>query len=241
MRNFRIAKSPPMQSTQAMLLRGLEWSTITWRAIATIKTSRVFAGVRFISIRTNSSPTTIVRILCRYVSDDAKYTSAENILYISQPISPIRTAKGEKPKEHQPEKVYNRLQEMVDEFWEYSSTFTSIKDIAYASLYSAICPPVFEDEFLIHKHLLRYQKYLSALQEEYLDLIEFCFDETIYPDALGKLHPAERFCIYRFHHKRPAFSRRTETMTFSSLSMSGDTMPYGCDAKKVVRRMQEKI
>ena len=152
-----------------------------------------------------------------------------------------RAARGEKPKEHQPEKVYNRLQEMVDEFWEYSGTFTSIKDIAYASLYSAICPPVFEEEFLIHKHLLLYQKYLSALQEEYLDLIEFCFDETIYPDALGKLHPAERFCIYRFHHKRPAFSRRTETMTFSSLSMSGDTMPYGCDAKKVVRRMQEKI
>ena len=151
-----------------------------------------------------------------------------------------RAVIGEKPKEHQPEKVYNRLQEMVDEFWEYSGTFTSIKDIAYASLYSAICPPVFEEEFLIHKHLLRYQKYLSALQQEYLDLIEFCYDESLYPDALGKLQPAERFCLHRRHNNLPAFAKRTETMNFSVRSMGGDTMPYGCSKEELVSRLGAK-
>ena len=42
-----------------------------------------------------------------------------------------------------------------------------------------------------------YAEYLVILQNEYLELIKFCFDENFYPNVLGKLSPVERYALYR--------------------------------------------
>ena len=48
--------------------------------------------------------------------------------------------------------------------------------------------PKGEAETKREKELIWYGNYLLALQREYLELIEFCFDENFYSGALGNLH-----------------------------------------------------
>ena len=139
-----------------------------------------------------------------------------------------------------PHKVYNRTQEIVEDFLAYESSFRTVKEAAYASLYSAICPPKFEQRNNLQKELIWYGEYLMALQKEYLELIEFCFDETFYPDALGSLYPSERFSIYRRYHNLPSKTSRTETVSFSTRLMGGPEMPYGMPVKAIVQRFKDK-
>ena len=75
------------------------------------------------------------------------------------------------------------------------------------------------------------------LQKEYLELLEFCFDETYFPEVLGELHPAERYCLYRRLHDQPQVSYRKELFTFSARLMSGNKMPYGMDKEGLLSRL----
>lgn len=144
------------------------------------------------------------------------------------------------PDEETPHKIYNRTQELVEDFFAYVDTFGTVKDVVYSSLYSAICPPKFEEKNDLEKELIWYGNYLLALQREYLELIEFCFDENFYPGALGNLHPSERCALYRYHHDMAATVRRTETVSFSSGIMSGSEMPYGMPVEELKLRFQNK-
>ena len=67
-----------------------------------------------------------------------------------------------------------------------------------------------------------YFGYLKTLQEEYLELIEFCFDEEYYPDILGGFTPAERFAIYREINKLSLVINRTEEFSLSSRNENAD-------------------
>ena len=40
------------------------------------------------------------------------------------------------------------------------------------------------------EQLLRYRQYLLALQEEYREILEFCYDEDFYPHILGQRYQA---------------------------------------------------
>lgn len=74
-------------------------------------------------------------------------------------------------------KVYNKNQEIVETFFAYNNTFTTLENVLYASLYSVICPPVFMDERMIERDKLRwYERYIMALQKEYgvIKLSEVC-------------------------------------------------------------------
>ena len=137
-----------------------------------------------------------------------------------------------------PRKVYNRTQEIVEDFLAYMSSFNTVNEAAYDSLYSAICPPKFGEKNDLQKELIWYGEYLLALQKEYLELIEFCFDENFYPDALGNLFPSERFSIYRRYHNLPGKTSREETVSFSTRLMGGPEMPYGMSPQEVVKRFR---
>lgn len=143
-----------------------------------------------------------------------------------------------KKKEHIPEKIYSRAQSIANDFYKYSVSFVTVKEIAYSSLYSAICPPIFKGNYDTGKVLLWYVNYLIAMQKEYLELIKFCFDEAYYPSVLGHLHPAERFSLYRYHHDLPGMSRRTERVSFSFDSAYKENMPYGMPFEKIKWRLQ---
>ena len=44
-----------------------------------------------------------------------------------------------KPEEEQKKKIYNAQQEIVESYYDFEETFSMIEDIAYSSLYSAVC------------------------------------------------------------------------------------------------------
>ena len=120
----------------------------------------------------------------------------------------------------------------------FSSTFPLINDIAYASLYSAIFPPLISDKSSdLSKSIKWYGSYLLALQKEFLELIEFCYDEDFYPDVLGKLYPSERLNIYRQIHGMPSVFRRKEEFRISHNIMDGDKMPYGATSDEIINAL----
>ena len=144
------------------------------------------------------------------------------------------------PADAEPEKVYNRTQEIVDSYFAYQDTMRATKDILKQSLYTMICPPIFENE-TDSRALKRYYNYLCNLQKEYLELLEFCFDETFYPSVLGQRHPAERFYLYRYLHGYPVIMERTETVQITSHYRTGQIMPYGMTTEEVIRRLSNPV
>ena len=148
--------------------------------------------------------------------------------------SPSPTADAE------PEKVYNQTQEIVDRYFAYQDTLRVAKDILKQSLYTMICPPVFADE-TDSKALKRYYNYLCDLQKEYLELLEFCFDESFYPDLLGGRHPAERFYLHRTLHGYPVTMERMETAQFTSHYRTEQIMPYGMTTEEVIERISNPV
>ena len=125
-----------------------------------------------------------------------------------------KTPQPEKAEE--PHKIYNENQIYVENFYSYEMTFYEIKDIAFASLYTAICPPNFTDRSYDKiKKLKWYLSYLLWLQDEYKEMIEFCYDEDFYPEILGSLYPSERLKLYRTIHDLPFRFDRTEELSIS--------------------------
>lgn len=147
--------------------------------------------------------------------------------------APVRNA--------EPEKVYDQTQEIVESYYQYQDTLTLTKKIMMQSLYTMICPPVFMDEPEDSRAMRSYCAYLDDLQREYLELLEFCFDERFYPDLLGNRHPAERFYLYRKLHDLPTFMDRTETVLLSGRRRTGQAMPYGMTTEEVIRRLSSQV
>ncbi|HCA29814.1 MAG TPA: hypothetical protein DEP23_09720 [Ruminococcaceae bacterium] len=143
--------------------------------------------------------------------------------------------------ESEPDKIYNRTYELVTEYLRYTSTVVHTEEIIYKSLYTAICPPVFSYDRDTVDGLKWYYNYLITLQKEYSALIEFCFDKEFFPDVLGHMHPSERYNLYRDLHDQPAFSRRNETMFYSTRMMSGDKMPYGLRKDELLPRLTKAV
>ena len=141
-------------------------------------------------------------------------------------------------RQREPEKIYNQTQVLVTDFFDYMMSFSLIRDVAYASLYSAICPPKFAGGVKQSDLLIWYGNYLLDLQKEYISLINFCFDDQFYPDVLGHLHPSERYALFRHFTNRPSSTVRTEVVSFSPRNMSGDEMPYGLPPQKIVERFK---
>ncbi|MBQ6670126.1 MAG: hypothetical protein IJM80_00680 [Firmicutes bacterium] len=141
-------------------------------------------------------------------------------------------------------KVYNHLQLEVETYNDYCRTFDEIRDIAYASFYSAIFPPVFIDiKRNAKKQIELYYYYLTALQKEYLEILEFCFDEDYFPQVLGECSPGERYAAYRYIHALPTSIHRNER-----LRMDGNIDDYesgGMDfsqyAKKVAANINKDV
>lgn len=124
-----------------------------------------------------------------------------------------------------PEKIYNCNQENVEMFFRYTDSKLFIENIANASLYSAICPPVFLKENLPVEGLKWYYNYLVTLQNEYKELIEFCFDEDFYPEVMEKIKPAERYYLYKIIHNQPLTIQREEYFSYSRSNPNGKILP----------------
>ncbi len=136
------------------------------------------------------------------------------------------------------QKILNKVDEIVEIYHRYVSTIISTKALCNTSLYSAICPPVFLIENEDYTAIREYYHYLTGLQKEYLEMIEFCYDEEFYPEALGDMYPHERFHIYLYlHGKSPTFDRK-EMFSPESDFITGDKMPYGLPEDEIEKRMK---
>ncbi|MCM1285126.1 MAG: DUF6076 domain-containing protein [Acetobacter sp.] len=126
-------------------------------------------------------------------------------------------------KKKPPRKIKSKEHEDAIKYLNYKHTCYMAKGINYSSLYSSICPPVFmnydKDDYQLAFNL--YFGYLKTLQKEYLELIEFCFDEEVCTSDLGKLTPAERFFIYIELKELPLEINRKEEF---SLSIADDVI-----------------
>lgn len=144
----------------------------------------------------------------------------------------------QKPKA---EKVYHENQRIVQDYFDYMGTLSYTREICYASLYTAICPPAFREQRFAAKPLRQYYQYLMSLQQEYRELLEFCFDDDFYPEVLGHMMPSERFCLYKSLHDHPQVLRRHETFRMRMTAMSGSKMPYGMDGDGLKKRFGMQI
>lgn len=150
----------------------------------------------------------------------------------------LMSGNGDSRKEKEAQKIYSHTQAIVQDFWNYSYTFISVRDTAYRSLYTTICPPMFVDGRSEPELLLRYRSYLLALQEEYKAIMEFCYDEDFHPNILGHMMPHERYALYRATHDLPSFSRRQEQINFRHREMGHKhVMPYGLEKNEIVARI----
>ena len=118
----------------------------------------------------------------------------------------------------------------------FSGTFPLIESIAYSSLYSTIFPPFIKGD--LTNSIARYGNYLLALQKEFTELIEFCYDEDFYPEVLGDLYPSERLHLYRHAHDMPTSFERKEEFRTSHNIMDGDKMPYGTTGDKIINALK---
>ena len=105
--------------------------------------------------------------------------------------------------------VKKKTQTDVKQYFKYATSMSFVKDLAFRSLYTAICPPVLSDDKNILHGLYNYYAFLRSLQEEYLSLLEFCFDENYHPEILGRLKPEDRYALFRqIRHLPPPMFRR---------------------------------
>ena len=154
-----------------------------------------------------------------------------------------KRAAQELPEKEQKEKIYNRTQEIVDQYYDFALTCDIMEDALYASLYSAVFPPCFDAPFEDgDKKLERYADYLLTLQKEYQDLLEFCYDEDFYPEVLGGLYPSERYMVYRNIHDLPiSFTRREELLLSHHFSGKIDKMPFGMPDEEYYTRVRHAL
>lgn len=148
----------------------------------------------------------------------------------------IGKPKADTKVEDKPRKILNKIQLEVEDWYDYQSTMTWINDIAYQSLYSAICPPILKGKLTSLNATKFYGNYILSLQDEYKKLIEFCFDESFYPEVLGDLMPYERYYIYGNLSGHPIAKRRTEKFSISRATVGKQNPPYTLSIETILGR-----
>ncbi len=109
-------------------------------------------------------------------------------------------------------KVYNISQRNAELILDYAKTVAMLKPLLYASIYSGICPPRFDFDRDFIEQLKWYGNYLISLQEEYIEKIQFCFDNDYYPELFHCSYPSVRYTLYRRIKGLPQRTERTEEM-----------------------------
>lgn len=136
-------------------------------------------------------------------------------------------------------KIGGNREAVIRAFELYEQMFPTLSEVFYSSFYTAIFPPL-----LMRKteHAIAfYREYLHLLQEEFLELIAFCFDRDFRPGVLGSLRPSERYSLWCKIRKRPTRTKRQETFEADSFSPHGTKRPYGLSWEELDAAFQREI
>ena len=126
-----------------------------------------------------------------------------------------------------PVKIRNAEEGIIRLYELYAEIFPALNEVFYSSLYTACFPPQFTRK--TPEALEYYRQYISFLQAEFLELIEFCLDKEFQTGALGQLYPSERYTIWCKIKGVKTSHTRQETFHADSLDPHGTTMPFGAD------------
>ena len=126
-----------------------------------------------------------------------------------------------------PTKIHSAEEGMIHLHELYVQVFTALSDVFYSSLYTACFPPQFIRK--TEKALNYFQQYLTFLQTEFLELIEFCLDKEYRPGVLAQLYPSERYTIWCKAKGETTSHIRKETFEADSYEPHGTVMPFGAD------------
>ena len=126
-----------------------------------------------------------------------------------------------------PVKIRNAEEGIIRLYELYAEIFPTLSEVFYASLYTACFPPQFTRKTL--QALEYYRQYVSFLQAEFLELIEFCLDKEFQPEVLERLYPSERYTIWCKIKGVTTSHTRQETFQADSLDPHGTSMPFGAD------------
>lgn len=137
------------------------------------------------------------------------------------------------------ESIHSRNEETLFHYGRYTETMAVLHDVIYASLYTAIFPPVLLSRS--RAAVNHYARFITSVQTELLELLVFCFDLEYYPAVLGDLHPAERFAIYNQVKDHPSSFQRTEYFTQSHTGGGGIAMPFGMAEDQLISHMSKKF
>lgn len=107
---------------------------------------------------------------------------------------------------------------------------TTLTSCLYTSLFM---PIILDDTVENYAELINY---LQMLQDTFKSMVEFCFDDSFYPNVLGHLDPSNRFELYcNLHHISSTFS----TINDSMLSLKNQRNNVdSCNKKVLVARLQ---
>ena len=130
-----------------------------------------------------------------------------------------------------PKKIH-RIEEGVIHLYElYAEVFPALSKVFYSSIYTATFPPQFKRK--TENALKYYQQYLSLLQAEFLELIEFCLDKSYRPEVLDRLYPSERYSLWCKIKGVSSCHKRQETFQTDSYDPHGTEVPFGADLDKI--------
>lgn len=168
-----------------------------------------------------------------YADFDSAYQDETFVLgllfhYREEYLQDDKREKSSETKNIPPEKINNILDGQIQDYFDFMFSCDDTRKISAASLYTAICPPVLKRDADNYLALKRYYQYLKALQKEYLEILQFCFDEEYYPELLGNLNPAERYYIFRMVKDFPSFIERNEElyMAFAPMITKEENGPH---------------
>ena len=99
----------------------------------------------------------------------------------------------------------SNMQDSINRFISYRAYKELINHLAFGSTASALFPPSIKNGADISEAMDDYFQYLKTLQQEYKEVLEFCFDSKFHPDVLGDMTPAVRYYLYRKIKKMPPF------------------------------------
>ena len=99
----------------------------------------------------------------------------------------------------------NDMPDNINRFISYRAYKELINYLVFGSTASALFPPSIKNGADISEAMDDYYQYLKTLQQEYKEVLEFCFDSNFHPDVLGEMTPAVRYYLYRKINKMPPF------------------------------------
>ena len=141
----------------------------------------------------------------------------------------------ERDESYSQERIRNSAEETIRVYERFAEGMVMLRDILYRSLYTAIFPPVLLARTM--RAFEHYTNYILLLQKEFLELIEFCYDEDFFPEVLGELQPFERYDLYCRIQGGSGICERTERFDANSLVISKTKMPFGMKDEEISERM----